>query len=223
MDEKELLDILFDNKATNLSFLKSVLKTNYEIIGVKIPFLKKISSKLMDFDFNKIEIKKYYELIFLYFYVNLKKNINDISKQILFIKENIKYIDSWSIVDSTVLLLKNINLDIIYKMLQEKEVYLRRYAYVSLLKYSKNENNLNFIFNSFDNDNRYYVFMSEARLLSYCFIYFFDKTYDFVMSSSLSKELKLKGIQKAIESLRVTETNKDKLKILRKELRSRGF
>ena len=108
-------------------------------------------------------------------------------------------------------------------MLQEKEVYLRRYAYVSLLKYSKNENNLNFIFNSFDNDNRYYVFMSEARLLSYCFIYFFDKTYDFVMSSFLSKELKLKGIQKAIESLRVTETNKDKLKILRKELRSRGF
>lgn len=62
--------------------------------------------------------------------------------------------------------------------------------------------------------------MGEGWLLSYCFINHFDETYKYFENTTIDKSILLIGIQKAIDSFRVSEENKLKLKELRRTLRS---
>lgn len=202
-------------------FAKRVLNTKLEVIGVKTPILKKIAKENLNHKFNNIKNNHYYEMVFLYFYINLFNLKKDINKQIEFIKNNINLIDSWAIVDSTVQLLENIDFKIIKYLVNEEEVFLRRYGYVSMLNLIKNKNNLEIIFSLIDSDERYYVLMAEGWLLSYALIFHFEETFDFIKNKQFSLKIKQVAIQKAINSYRVSSENKSRLKTLRKELKTK--
>ena len=190
----ELYLSLLKEASLDKEFAKRVLNTKLEVIGVKTPILKKIA----------------------------KENLNyKLNKQIEFIKNNINLIDSWAIVDSTVQLLENIDFKIIKYLVNEEEVFLRRYGYVSMLNLIKNKNNLEIIFSLIDSDERYYVLMAEGWLLSYGLIFHFEETFDFIKNKQFSLKIKQVAIQKAIDSYRVSSENKSRLKTLRKELKTK--
>ena len=109
----ELYLSLLKEASLDKEFAKRVLNTKLEVIGVKTPILKKIAKENLNYKFNDIKNNHYYEMVFLYFYINLFNLKKDINKQIEFIKNNINLIDSWAIVDSTVQLLENIDFKII--------------------------------------------------------------------------------------------------------------
>ena len=217
----ELYLSLLKEASLDKEFAKRVLNTKLEVIGVKTPILKKIAKENLNYKFNDIKNNHYYEMVFLYFYINLFNLKKDINKQIEFIKNNINLIDSWAIVDTTVQLLENIDFKIIKYLVNEEEVFLRRYGYVSMLNLIKNKNNLELIFSLIDSDERYYVLMAEGWLLSYSLIFHFEETFDFIKNKQFSLKIKQVAIQKAIESYRVSSKNKSRLKTLRKELKTK--
>lgn len=218
MTFEELISELKNNSAKSIIMYKKIINTNYDVFGVNVPKLKEISRKCIDLDFSNVEFK-YYEVVFVYFYSQLYKYRNDLKKQLDFIHKNSYLIDSWAITDSTVQLLKGITLNEVIWFLNQESEFEIRYGYVALLYFSKDKKNLDFIFNSLKNDDRYYVFMAEAWLISYCFIYHFEETYNFINLADLDLNLKIKGIQKSVESFRVSKENKEKLKKLRQEFR----
>ena len=58
--------------------------------------------------------------------------------------------------------------------------------------------------------------MANAWLISYCFIKFFDETVDFYKSNcKIDKWTYQKGIQKSLESYRLTDKQKELLRQLR--------
>ena len=217
----ELYLSLLKEASLDKEFAKRVLNTKLEVIGVKTPILKKIAKEKLNYKFNDIKNNHYYEMVFLYFYINLFNLKKYINKQIEFIKNNINLIDSWAIVDSTVQLLENIDFKIIKYLVNEEEVFLRRYGYVSMLNLIKNKNNLEIIFSLIDSDERYYVLMAEGWLLSYGLIFHFEETFDFIKNKQFSLKIKQVAIQKAIDSYRVSSENKSRLKNLRKELKTK--
>ena len=217
----ELYLSLLKETSLDKEFAKRVLNTKLEVIGVKTPILKKIAKENLNYKFNNIKNNHCYEMVFLYFYINLFNLKKDINKQIEFIKNNINLIDSWAIVDSTVQLLENIDFKIIKYLVNEEEMFLRRYGFVSMLNLIKNKNNLEIIFSLIDSDERYYVLMAEGWLLSYGLIFHFEETFDFIKNKQFSLKIKQVAIQKAIDSYRVSSENKSRLKNLRKELKTK--
>ena len=165
----------------------------------------------IDFDLNSI-----YEVTFLYFYISLKRE-KELGKQLVFIKNNIKYVDSWGIVDSTFQLLNKPSLKILEDLTKSKNLFIRRYGYVSMLNYSKNNALTDKIINLLKEDDEYYVNMAEGWVLSYLLIYDFDQTYNFLLNNLNLLSIKKIGIQKAIDSFRVSDENKNKLRELRKK------
>lgn len=216
----ELYLLLLKESTLDKQFAKNVLNTKYDVIGVKIPTLKRIAKQYLNYDFTDINTTSCYEIIFLYFYINLFNLKNDINKQVKFILDNIHYVDTWAIVDSTCQLLKNINMQIIYELVHSEEVFVKRYGYVSMLNLIKDEKNLKSIFSLIDSDERYYVLMAEGWLLSYGLIYHFEKTYSFIKEGKFSEKIKKIAIQKAIDSYRVSSENKDLLKMLRNKIKN---
>lgn len=207
----------------NTQFTKNVLNTKYDVIGVKMSSLKRIAKDNLDFKFVDINDTKYYEIIFLYFYINLFNLKEDINKQIEFINKNIKLIDTWAIVDSTCQLLKEINFNIISQLINSNEIFIKRYGYVAMLNLIKDENNLETIFSYIDFDERYYVLMAEGWLLSYGLIYHFERTFDFIRNNKFSIKIKKVAIQKAIDSYRINKENKTLLKTLRNDIKNSNF
>ena len=225
MNQVDLDNILGSYAAKNPSFEKRILNTNYDVLGISTVLLNKLakSEDILNYNFSKKEIIGSYEQVYLYLASNLYKKRKSIGEQVSFLYDNFKCIDSWAFTDSLANYLEKASLNTAKEFLSSNEIFLRRFGYVLLLRFCKSKENQTYIFSTFDNDERYYVFMAEAWLLSYCFIYYFDDTYNFVLNSSFSNQIKIKGIQKAIESRRVSIDNKEKLKNLRKKLRSAGF
>lgn len=225
MNKEDLDKILASYATKNPSFEKRILNTNYDVLGISAVLLNKLAKNdcVLNYEFSKEEIVSSYEKTYLYLASNLYKKRQSIDEQVSFLYDNFECIDSWAFTDSLVNYLEKASLNTAKEFLSSKEIFLRRFGYVLLLRFCKSKENQTYIFSTFDNDERYYVFMAEAWLLSYCFIYYFDDTYNFVLNSSFSNQIKIKGIQKAIESRRVSTNNKEKLKNLRKKLRSAGF
>lgn len=224
MQENEFSSLLNElkSKANNplALFNKKIINSKLEFLGLYTKELKSIANKYKNIDINTFELNRYYEINFLYFYIYLKRT-KDLNLQLDFIKNNLQYIDTWAIVDQTSSLLVDYKFETSKYLLSFDNEYLLRYAYVCLLKFTKDPKSIDYILSLLKNDVRYYVIMSEAWLLSYCFINDFNKTYSFyINNNNLNKEILLIGIQKTIDSYRVSKENKLKLKELRKEIRN---
>ena len=67
----------------------------------------------------------------------------------------------------------------------------------------------------FSKSDKYYYLMAKAWLLSYMFIDYFEETSEFVRNNKLDEFTFRKGITKAIESFRISESQKEFLRELR--------
>ena len=205
-----------------LEFHKKLLNNNnINIIGVRVPILRKIA-KDMAIN-NNLEYlyknKKYYEEVMIYGLIlgYLKIPFNELLDKL---DEFIPLVDNWAICDtvcSNLKIFKN-NLDegfiYINKLLKSNDEFTVRFGLVLLLDYYVNDKYIDKILNICLNicNDKYYTLMANAWLISVCYIKYKDKTLNLLNNHSLNHTLKKKSIYKICDSNRVLKKDKIFLK-----------
>ena len=221
-DNSELIKYLDSIKDDEYrKFNEKIIKTN-NIIGIRIPVLKKIAKEISKLDyltFIKNNKHKYYKEIILHGLVISYLKDYDISIKLF--DEYINYVDSWATCDIVVANFKIVskNLDKylikIKEYLKSNKPFIKRVGIVSLFYYLNDEyiDEVLDMVNCIKSDE-YYVKMAIAWLISICLIKYYDKTLLFLKNCNLDDWTYNKTLQKAIESYRIK--NKDYLRKLKR-------
>ena len=206
-------------------FHERICQTEYEIIGIKIPILRKISKLLLK-DYNTYEIlnslnENYYEYVMLQGLIIANAKVN-FEEKLDLINKFIPKIDNWAICDIFCGELKFIKnneekfLKYILSHLESDKEYYKRFSIVILLNYYINDEYIDFVLNKMleIKSDYYYVKMAISWCLSICLIKYFDKTIEFMNTNknNFDKWTYNKALQKGIESYRITKENKDLLR-----------
>ncbi len=224
---KDYLLLIKEKANENLvAFNKKIVPdTKYEMIGVKVPDLKEIGKKIAtngeEFEYLLIP-KKYYEEYFVsglaISYSNRKYD-----EKIKLFDKFINCIDNWAICDSVVLASKFIgknkekSLEFINKWLKSKKPYIIRVAVVCLLGYYIVDEYIDYVLQTVKNiqSDDYYVNMAISWLISVALVKFYNKTIKYLENGELNTFIHNKSIQKAVESFRISPSNKEQLKKLK--------
>ena len=224
---KKLLKELDKYKENNeyIEFTSKIVNTNYKIIGIKTPNLKKIAKEVGKTDINSyLNISKdntYEEIMLQGLAISY---IKDVDTSIKYFNKFIKKIDSWAICDTVCASMKIVkkNKEKFYKeiekYLKSKEEYIVRVGIILLLDHYIDDDYIDKIFKITDSINReeYYINMAIAWLISVCFIKCKDKTYKYLKNNKLDKFTYNKAIQKMIESYRVEDNDKNILRQMKR-------
>lgn len=204
-------------------FSEKLIKTKYPIIGVRMPIVKNYSKQLILQNTPLSAYKdKYHEEILLHGFAIGKSKI-DPEDKIKLINKYIPVFDNWASCDSFIMSLKFINKNkelfykYIIKCLKSNKEFIQRFGLVCLLDYYvQDKDYLNDIFKIIKTEkyNGYYSKMAGAWLLSYCLIFYYEESYNFIATNKIDEFVYKKGIQKAIDSYRVSKSRKKKLRSL---------
>lgn len=193
------------------------------IIGIRVPILRNYAKELT----KEYEIKEllkqidnqYYEEIMLQgMLIGLEKeDFKMIQSQI---EEFVPKIDNWAVCDVFCAGLKVTKKhkeemwEFLQKYLESDKEFEIRFAIVMILDFYIEDDYLEKIFKIFDNisSQAYYVQMAVAWAISICLIKFYDKSLKYMEIAQLDKFTYNKALQKAIESYRITEEQKDILR-----------
>ena len=212
-----------DSKYKN--FHKSLIKENINLIGIRTPILKKISSEIYHGNYesflNQIKFKYYEETIIYGFIICKIKNVKELFH---YLKIYIKHIDCWPECDLFVSNLKIVNknkelfIKYIDKNITSANPWQIRLCYVLLLSYYIDKDYINkiFTYSNNNNNNDYYVKMAIAWTISLCYIKYKDITLNYLKNeNTLDTWTYNKTIQKIIESTRISQEEKEYLKTLK--------
>lgn len=226
--KETILSFILENSEDNYrQFSEKLIYSDYPINGIRMNKIKDFSKKMVK---ENPDIETYvpdtYEEVLIRGYI-ISYTKRDFKEYKKLAHSHLKYMDNWSSCDSFVSGSKWIKK---YKKEYYKDIlkycssdknYYQRYGLVVLLSYYMEKEYLNDIFDVLRNSDYheyYYSLMAAAWLLSYCFIFFFDETLNFVKDNKLHDFVYKKGIQKALESYRVSDNNKLILRSLRNSL-----
>jgi len=192
------------------------------LIGVRTPILKNIAKSIFKGNYkeflNVCKPKTYEEKLI---YGLIIGNIKEFNKEtIKYVNKYSKMINNWALCDlfcSNLKFVKNNKKEVfkyILNTINSNNLWIKRLCFVLLLNYYIEENYLDIIFKLCDtyNTNDYYVEMSVAWLISICYIKYKDKTINYLNNNKLNDFTYNKGIQKIIESKRVTNEEKNILR-----------
>ena len=152
--------------------------------------------------------------------LNTKADIKDIMNDI---EKFVPKIDNWAVCDTfcTGLKITKKYKDEIWNLLKkylnsDKEFEIR-FAIVMILDYYIEEKRLNEIYKICDKieNDAYYVKMAVAWCISICLVKYYDETLSYLETCKLDDFTYRKAIQKAIESYRLTDEQKEILKTKR--------
>lgn len=206
-------------------FHQKICSTNYEILGIKIPILRKICKELLKKDnykeiLNKLDYK-YYEHVMIHGLIIGNINVS-YEEKLQLINNFLPYIDNWAICDIFVGELKFIKkyketfLEFLLNIYENKNEYYQRFFIVSLLNYYIDEEYIDYILPKMleIKSDYYYVKMAISWCLSICLVKHFDKTYNFLLlnKNKFDKWTYNKALQKGIESYRLSDNEKDLLR-----------
>lgn len=222
-DYLSYLETLRDEK--NKIFFSKTCSTKYEILGIKVPLLRKIAKEISKTDistFLSLTKYKYYEEVLIKGFI-----IANIKEEKLFsstFTEYIKHIDCWGICDSfcNSLILPKLNPPKYFKLakklsLNKKEFTSRVGLCIILFHYVK-EPYLEEIYRLIDEitSDKYYVNMACAWLLCELYIKDKDRALSYLKNNHLNSFTQNKAISKIRDSYRVTKEEKDYLNTLKK-------
>ena len=198
------------------------------IIGVRVPVLRKYAKELFDErtwkeTFKQID-NEYYEEIMLKGMLIGQAKKEDINTILQYVEKYVPNIDNWAICDVFCAGLKITNKykkevwNFIQKYLKSDKEFEIRFAIVMILDYYIEEEYLKEDFKIFDNikHDGYYVKMAVAWAVSICLVKFYDETEKYLAESKLDKWTYNKAIQKAIESYRISDDKKKHLRNMKK-------
>ena len=223
MNIKERL--LKEADETYKNFNQKLIPNINNILGVRVPTLRKISKEIYKNNWHEFLRQKpqYFEETMLQaMVIGL---INDDPILILgYIESFIPKIDNWAICDcfcSSLKFTKNnkeLVWDFLQKYLTSNKEYEIRFVLVMLLNYYIEEKCLNKIFKIIEGFQYqdYYAFMGAAWLISICYIKYPEETIKYLLNSNIDTKTYNKSIQKIIESNKIDKITKEKLKTLKK-------
>ena len=201
------------------AFSKTLSNSDYKVIGVKNPILRRIiKDHKNDSELKTEEFKlgEFLEVDFIYFGLSLTR-IKTEREKLEFLLKKIRYAKSWAITDTVATYFKKLSFDEYFsfflKTYNSKFIYERRMAYVLGLKVCKEKHILD-VLNSINENEDYMVMMAEAWLLATIAITFPDEIYQF-LSNTKDIALKRKTISKMCDSFRISQDTKEKFKQLR--------
>lgn len=218
----EKLKSLSDEKYKK--FNQKIIPTNLKILGVRIPILRKIAKQILNQNADKFiqeDKKGIYELIMLEGMV-LSKQKKPFLDRVSQYEKFLSKVDNWALTDTTVMNFKEeeekVVLKVIKKWLQSNDEFVIRAGLVMLLsRFVKNDYlYLIFTISQEVKSEAYYVKMANAWLISVCMAKFPTKTKEFFTLNSLDTWTHNKAIQKSRESSRVSNKDKEFLKMLKK-------
>ena len=220
---REELISLSDEKYRD--FHKNLCPGVENILGVRLPILRKISKNLskdnyLDYLNNK-DLKYYEEIMIKGLTIGYIKVDND--TRFDYIKNFIPYIDNWAVCDSFCNNLKftNKNMNEVWNFLMtylsSSNEFELRFVIVMILNYFLTEEFIDDVLNIFNNIHHegYYVKMAVAWAISFAYIHFPQKTLEFLKNNNLDKFTYNKSLQKIIESNRVSKDDKDLMRSMK--------
>ena len=223
---KKELQNLADTKYKE--FHKGLCPGTENIIGVRVPVLREYAKKLskkyeIDDLLENIDDEYYEEIILQGMLIGLKKD-KEISYILADIEKFVPKIDNWAICDTFCAGLKitkkNLNKmwEFLQKYVKSSKEFEIRFGVVMILDYYITESYLDRNFKIFDSikSDKYYVQMAVAWAVSICLIKFYDKTIEYLNKCKLDKFTYNKALQKAIESYRITNEQKEELRNMKR-------
>lgn len=220
---REELISLSDEKYRD--FHKNLCPGVENILGVRLPILRKISKNLTKDNYidylNNKDLKYYEEIMIKGLTIGYIKVDND--TRFDYIKNFIPYIDNWAVCDSFCNNLKftNKNMNEVWNFLMtylsSSNEFELRFVIVMILNYFLTEKFIDDVLNIFNNIHHegYYVKMAVAWAISFAYIHFPEKTLEFLKNNNLDKFTYNKSLQKIIESNRVSKDDKDLMRSMK--------
>ena len=197
------------------------------ILGVRVPILRKYAKELQkrypSISYQEIDNEFYEEIMLKGMLIGLNAK-NDYQTNRDDLVYFINLIDNWAVCDVFVAGLKFIKKDLngywdfIKECTEKSKEFEKRFAYVAMLDYYINDEYIDEVLKILvhENSEKYYVYMSVAWALSVCLVKYYDKTLNVMLNSNLNKITFNKTLQKACESYRISEKQKNELKSYRK-------
>jgi len=204
-------------------FNQKLIPTKYEVLGVRMPALKKIAKEISTDPIVEIYLKEAelntYEDILLYGLV--LSQIKKLAPETLFgyLDPLILKFDNWAHVDTIISSFKSFKkypdevLKHFLPLKTDKGEFTKRVFVIMLMDYFMDEKYIDTSLKHLSEvpQGQYYVDMGIAWALSYGLIKFYDKTVSVLEQRSFSKFVHNKAIQKARESYRVSPEKKEEL------------
>ena len=195
------------------------------IIGVRIPILRSLAKEIAKQDAYKYLENadiKFYEEKMLYGFVIGYKNMK-LEERINYLDKFVPMIDNWAVCDCTVSTFKFVEknleeiLNYLQKYINSNKEYELRFAIVMLMDYYIKEKYIDEVLKIYNNIQHegYYVKMAVAWAISECYIKFPEKTMKFLNNNNLDKFTYNKALQKMIESYRIDDKTKEKLRSMK--------
>lgn len=189
-----------------------------QVIGVRLPELRKIGKKLTDNNFDW----HYYEEIILHgFYIGYAKLSYE--ERISLLTEFIPYINNWAVCDCVSSTLKFVNknrsdfLEFLKPYMNSQKEYELRFVVVMLMDYYLDDKYLKFTVDYLSKikSDYYYVNMAVAWALSVAFVKDSNLVLPLIENYVLEPFVHNKTISKICDSYRVDKPIKEKLKTYR--------
>lgn len=227
MNIKNDLENLADEKYKK--FQSGLCPETENILGIRVPVLRNYAKELCkNFStqdlLNNIEDDFYEEIMLQGMIIGLDKSV-DWQEKRKYIEEFVPKIDNWAVCDVFCAGLKftkkykNEMWKLINEYTNSDEEFELRFAIVMILDYYIEEEYIKEIFRIFNQikSDKYYVKMAIAWAISICLIKYYEETIEYLKENSeIDNWTYNKAIQKAIESYRITEEQKQYLKKMKK-------
>ena len=225
--EEEIRKDLFNMQDKKYKEFHSSLSPNVDnIIGVRVPVLRNYAKELIK-KYKQEEIKigdKYYEELLLQGMIIGLQNKENIENVIVKVNKFLPKINSWGVCDTFCAGLKISKkyqkemFKVIEKYLKSNKEYELRFAIVMLLDYYINDEYIDTILKTLNKikSDKYYVQMANAWAISICLVKYYEKTVEFLGNCNLDNFTYNKAIQKAIESYRITDKQKENLRKMKR-------
>ena len=204
-------------------FSNNIVNTKLEIIGVRVPILRKIAKNILKTDveeFFKCVGNHYYEEVFIEGIVLSCCNEGILDKNLI---KFIEKIDNWAIVDSFCSNLKVVNKRMdkywIYfvDLINLNKEFQSRVSIVIMMNYYLIDDYIDRVLKIISSiqSEYYYINMAISWLLSVAVIKYPDKVIELLKSKSLSKFVQNKTISKIQDSYRIDKELKEYVKIFK--------
>lgn len=226
--EQEIRKKLFEMQDLKYKEFDQSLCPNVDnIIGVRTPQLREYAKEL--YKNNKLEdIKignKYSEELMLKGMIIGLQTKEPIEKVIKQIDDFVPKINGWAVCDTFCAGLKITKkypkemFVLIKKYLQSKKEFEVRFCLVMLLDYYINDEYIDKVLEILGNikSDKYYIQMANAWAISVAIVKYYQKTILFLKNCNLDNFTYNKAIQKAIESYRITDKEKEYLRKIKRK------
>lgn len=216
---------------SNKAFAEKLNPGVDNVLGLRLPDMRKLAVQIAKSDWKAYlaTAPSFYmeERMLQGLVLGYVKPDDDIESYLSYVTRFVKIINSWSVCDSFKFAgtgkYLSVHSDRIWEylksfILSEKE-YEIRFGVVMTMKYFIDESHIDELFGFYDNitHDAYYVKMAVAWAISFCFVAYPEKTMEYLKRAKLDDFTYNKAIQKTVESYRVDETMKVKLRSMRRK------